>query len=63
LIPLLDQPKRLPIAVLLSLPGWFVILFAYNNDSAWYAFTMIAPGLLGAMLCQDRQAKTPANQT
>ena len=50
LVPLLDTPRRMLSAVLLSLPGWLVILFAYTNNSAWYAFTIIAPGVLGAVL-------------
>ncbi|MDX9864272.1 MAG: hypothetical protein RBT34_05635 [Anaerolineaceae bacterium] len=50
LVPLLDTPRRMLAAVLLSLPGWLVILFAYTNDSAWYAFTIIAPGILAAVL-------------
>jgi hypothetical protein len=50
LVPLLDRGKRMLAAVLLSLPGWLVFLFAYTNDSAWYAFTIIAPGVLGAVL-------------
>ena len=54
LIPLLDKPLLLGIAVLFSLPGWLVILFAYGNDSAWYVFTIIAPGILCALLYQMR---------
>lgn len=50
LIPLLDKPRRMKMAVLLSLPGWLVILFAYTNNTAWYAFTIIAPGLLATLL-------------
>jgi hypothetical protein len=50
LIPLLDRPFIMKIAVLLSIPGWLVILFAYTNNTAWYAFTIIAPGILAAML-------------
>lgn len=50
LIPLLERPFLRAAAVLLSLPGWLVILFAYGNDAAWYAFTILAPGLLCAWL-------------
>lgn len=46
LIPALESRASRLAAVLLSLPGWLVILFAYGNDSAWFAFTLIAPGLL-----------------
>lgn len=50
LVPLLDRGKRMLAAVLLSLPGWLVILFAYTTDTAWVVFTIIAPAVLGAML-------------
>ena len=50
LVPLLDPPRRMLSAVLLSLPGWLVILLAYTNDTAWVVFTIIAPGVLGAVL-------------
>lgn len=56
LIPLLDKPILMKVAILLSIPGWLVILFAYSNNSAWYAFTIIAPGLLATMLYQKRKA-------
>ncbi|MGI0013375.1 MAG: hypothetical protein ACREBU_08050, partial [Nitrososphaera sp.] len=50
LLPLLDASRLQAAAVLLSLPGWLVILFAYGNDTAWYAFSLIAPGLLWLVL-------------
>jgi hypothetical protein len=50
LVPVLDAPVLQRAAILLSLPGWLVILFAYGNDAAWYAFTIIAPGLLAMRL-------------
>ena len=56
LVPLLDKPVLSVIAVLLSIPGWFVILFAYSSNSAWYAFTMIAPGVLCTLLYQKHKA-------
>lgn len=46
LVPLLDTTPLLVAATVLSLPGWWVIFTAYNNDSAWAVFTLIAPGLL-----------------
>lgn len=55
LIPLLEDPSILRTAVLLSIPGWLVILFAYTNNTAWYAFTIIAPGILAAMLYQKQK--------
>jgi len=58
LVPLLETPRLIALAVLLSIPGWFVILFAYNVDSAWYAFTIIAPGILSAVLYRERKAST-----
>jgi hypothetical protein len=58
LIPLLEKPILQVIAVLVSIPGWLVILLAYNNDSAWYAFTIIAPGILCTLLYQKNKALT-----
>jgi hypothetical protein len=56
LIPLLEKPIITLAAVLCSLPGWLVILFAYSNDFAWYAFTIVAPAILGAWLYHNRRA-------
>jgi hypothetical protein len=56
LIPILDKPILRWTAVLLSIPGWLVILLAYRNNSAWYAFTIIAPGILCALLYQKQNA-------
>ncbi|MBC8505473.1 MAG: hypothetical protein H8D34_11480, partial [Chloroflexi bacterium] len=50
LVPLLDEKKSLLLAVLVSIPGWFVILFEYGNNSAWYIFTIIAPSILCAFI-------------
>lgn len=63
LIPLLEKPVFQIIAVLLSIPGWLVIIFAYSNDSAWYAFTIIAPGILCAMLYQNHKVRIQKGQT
>lgn len=57
LIPLLDKPNRLATAILFSIPGWLVILFAYNNNVAWYAFSVIAPGILGVWFYQKMKSK------
>jgi hypothetical protein len=57
LIPLLDKPYRLATAILFSIPGWLVILFAYSSNIAWYAFSIIAPGILGVWLCQKQKSK------
>jgi hypothetical protein len=45
-IPILVTPLLEWGALLLSLPGWWTILFQYANDSAWVTFTIIAPGIL-----------------
>lgn len=58
LTPTLDTTGLRWLAVLLSLPGWAVILLAYNNDAAWYWFTLIAPGLLAAQLHLSRKSPT-----
>jgi len=50
LVPLLETRLLRWGAVLLSIPGWLVILTAYGNDTAWYVFTLIAPGLLALLL-------------
>jgi hypothetical protein len=52
IIPLLETSQLKKAAALLSIPGWFVILFFYATDPAWYAFTIIALGLLWYMLKQ-----------
>jgi hypothetical protein len=63
LVPILEKRTRLlVIAVLLSIPGWFVILFAYSSNSAWYAFTIIAPGILCALLYQRQKSLMQASQ-
>lgn len=43
------------IAALLSLPTWAVIALAYANDRAWFAVTLIAPGLLIWSICVARR--------
>lgn len=55
LVPLLEKPVLRRFAVLLSIPGWLVIIFAYNNNSAWYVFTIIAPGILCMLLYQKQK--------
>jgi hypothetical protein len=54
-VPLLESRMLRWVALLLSVPGWWVILFAYGNDSAWFLFTIFAPGLLCALLVQTRR--------
>lgn len=55
LVPLLVKSRLLKVAILLSIPGWMVMVFAYSNDSAWFAFTIIAPGLLTAYLLEEHK--------
>lgn len=62
LIPLLEKPVLQAIAVLLSIPGWLVIIFAYSNSSVWYVFTIIAPGILCAMLYQNQKVRIQPDQ-
>lgn len=64
ILPVLETPRLQWAAVLLSIPGWVVILTAYANDSAWYAFTIIALGLLGILLYQQNalREKTRVSQ-
>jgi len=50
LVPLLESDWLKIAAVLLSIPLWVVIVFAYGNDAAWFAVTLIAPGLLFLIL-------------
>jgi hypothetical protein len=46
LIPLLDNHKRRIWAVISSIPLWFTIFLAYNNDHTWFTASLIAPTLL-----------------
>jgi len=66
LIPMIKSTREKVIAVLLSLPGWVVIITQYTNDAAWFVFTIIAPGLLILKLNQthkfnkDHEPNNPA---
>jgi hypothetical protein len=55
IIPMIESSREKFAAVLLSLPGWVVILTQYTNDAAWVVFTIIAPGLLILKLFQFRK--------
>jgi hypothetical protein len=55
LIPMLDNKQLRNSALLISIPGWLVILFGYQNDHLWYVFTLIAPAILIAMLYFERK--------
>jgi hypothetical protein len=56
LVPLLDSPRLRGAALLSSVPGWFVILFSYGDDRAWFVYALIAPSILAAMLWESRRA-------
>jgi hypothetical protein len=56
MIPLLDNRRLRLTAILASLPLWWVIPFAYTNDSSWFLVTLIAPAVLLVYLRQARVA-------
>lgn len=45
-VPLLDNQNKRIWAIISSIPLWFTIFLAYNNDHAWFTATLIAPILL-----------------
>ncbi len=55
ILPLVWGPLMPAAAVVLSLPGWWTVIFQYANDAAWVTFTVIAPGLLLVYLLQCRR--------
>ncbi len=59
LVAILDSRVRRKWSILLSLPGWLILLFAYGNDQAWYVFTFIAPGLLLVDILINRKKNMP----
>lgn len=61
LIPLLNTPLLRKTALLSSIPLWLVILFAYSNDTAWYAVTLIAPALVWAALRRGAAGESSLN--
>jgi hypothetical protein len=61
IVPMLETRWLRWGAVLLSIPGWLVILTAYSNDAAWYVFTLIAPGLLALLLYSLRSNNLVGN--
>lgn len=62
IIPLLETSQLKKASVLLSIPGWFVILFFYSHDPAWYIFTIIAPGLMWVMFKQHLKFNNKSDQ-
>jgi len=63
LVSILEMKGLRWAAILLSIPGWLVILFAYRNDAAWYVFSIIAPGLLLFMLLSRNRKKSDASSS
>jgi hypothetical protein len=61
LVPMLGTPFLQWGAVLLSVPGWFVILFAYLPDWPWVIFTIIAPGLLILKVIEQKRTALATN--
>lgn len=59
LIPLLTTRKRWLVALIASIPGWYVVLFKYTQDAFWMVFAWIAPALLVAAL----RERAPSVQT
>jgi hypothetical protein len=55
LIPLLEDRSFRLAAMVSSIPGWLVMLFSYQTDSAWAVFAFIAPSLLAAFLINKHQ--------
>ena len=62
LVPLLDTPPLQRAALWVSIPGWLVIIFAYQNDAAWFAYTLFAPLLLWVYLRQQRPSLAAVEQ-
>lgn len=60
MIAVVDRPRYQWAAVLASIPTWLVIFFAYGNDSAWYAVTLIPPIVLAVMVYTRNQQLAPA---
>lgn len=58
LIPLLEDRGVRLAAILASIPGWVVILFFYEHDAAWFAFTLIAPAVLIVSLIRSQTTQT-----
>jgi hypothetical protein len=57
LIPFLDTPLRRRWALIASIPLWWVMLFAYANDQAWFVVTLIPPIMVGVALVEKRNQK------
>lgn len=55
IIPFLDTSWKRKLAIVTSLPTWFVIFTAYDNNSAWFVVTITVPILLAAILYRSHQ--------
>jgi hypothetical protein len=58
LIPFFTTSLRQRWALIASIPLWFVMLFAYANDQAWFVVTLIPPALVGVALIEKRKQKS-----
>lgn len=63
IIPLLETRALRIAALILSIPCWLVIVFAYANDPAWYVFSLIPPGLLLTRLVIERRTSLLGENT
>lgn len=55
LVPLLHHRIMRAAALLVSIPGWYVLAVRYADDRAWLVFALIAPAMAAAWLFADRQ--------
>lgn len=55
LVPLLHRRIVRVAALLVSIPGWYVLAVRYADDRAWLVFALIAPAMAAAWLFADRQ--------
>lgn len=58
LIPLLDDKKRRIWGLTSSIPLWFTICFAYNNDHFWYTATLISPILVYYLMTEGNNSNS-----
>ncbi len=63
LIPLLETKGLKLTALLLSIPGWLVMIFAYDIDPLWGVFTIIPVGILWLLLRKKPGDHLPATDS
>jgi hypothetical protein len=61
LIPIFETKLLRVASLILSIPGWLVIIFAYTNDSAWYVYTFIGIGILFILLYKNKKSNSNTN--